>query len=125
MKRYRDMTFHGGDSSKEAQAAVVRQTRFRLVHEAANGVEAVYEPHEVETKRGQASWVACFQMEVAADIIRGQRPHEAHLLAQSAKRAAKKKFNDAKRDAVKAECVASVVRRVVARSRPTAAVAAP
>ena len=31
----------------------------------------------VETKRSEASWVACFKMEVAADIIGGRRPHEA------------------------------------------------
>jgi hypothetical protein len=72
MKRYRDMTYSGGDSSKEAQAILEKQTRFRLVREAADGVEAVYEPYFVERKRGEASWVACFQMEVAGDIIRGR-----------------------------------------------------
>ena len=65
MKRYRDMTYAGGDSSKQAQAEPVMQTRFRLVHEAADGNEAVYEPYVVKTKRGEASWVACFKMEVA------------------------------------------------------------
>ena len=111
MKRYRDMTYHGGDSSKEAQAAVVTQTRFRLVREAADGVEALYEPFEVQTKRGQASWVACFQMEVAGDIIRGRRPHEARLAAQSAKRKAAKAYADKKRDSVKTEALAAVDRR--------------
>ena len=68
MKRYRDMTYHGGDSSKEARATVEKQTRFRLVREAANGNEAVYEPYTVDKKRGEASWVACFAMEVADDL---------------------------------------------------------
>ena len=57
MKRYRKMSYHGGDSSKEAQEILVKQTRFKLLHEAADGVEAVYEAYEVERKRGHASWV--------------------------------------------------------------------
>ena len=120
MKRYRDMTYHGGDSSKEAQAAVVKQTRFRIVREAANGEEAVYEPYEVETKRGQSSWVACFEMEVAGDIIRGRRPHEARLAALSAKRRAAKAHRDMGRDSVKKETLAAVVRRVKAKSSAAA-----
>ena len=97
------MTYHGGDSSKEAQAAYVLQTRFWLVSEAADGVEAVYAPYEVETKRGQASWVSCFQMEVAGDIIRGKRPHEARLAALSAKWRETKAHKDSKRDSVKTD----------------------
>jgi hypothetical protein len=121
MKRYRDMTYHGGDSRKEAQAALVMQKRFRLVREAAGGVEAVYEQYEVEKKRGQSSWVACFQMEVAGDIIRGgARPHEARLAAQSALRAAKKACADKKRDAFKTEMLAAVTRRVKAKSSAAA-----
>ena len=112
MKRYRDMTYHGGDSSKEAQASLVTQTRFRLVREAADGVEAVYEPYEVETKRGQASWVACFQMEVAGDIIRGRRPHEARLSGSECEAEGSESARDKKRDSVKAEALAAVDRRV-------------
>ena len=115
MKRYRDMTYQGGDSSKEAQETVVNQTRFRLVREARDGVEALYEPYFVQTKRGQASWVACFQMEVAGDIIRGRRPHEAQKLAESGKRKASEKHRDSIRDRVKAETQAEVGRCVKAR----------
>ena len=115
MKRYRDMTYHGGDSSKEAQATVVKQTRFRLVREAADGNEAVYESYVVETKRGQASWIACFAMEVAGDIIRGRRPHEAQLALKSGKRKAVKAHRDARRSIVKAETLASVDRQVKAK----------
>ena len=116
MKRYRDMTYHGGDSSKEAQAAEVTQTRFRLVREAADGLEAEYEPYSVKTKRGEASWVACFKMEVAADLLRGLRPHQRELSEKGAKQKAKKRVKDAKRDLCKAETMAEVDRRVKSRS---------
>jgi hypothetical protein len=119
MKRYRDMTYNGGDSSKEAQAKPVFQTRFKLVREASDGCEAVYEPYQVQTKRGEASWVACFRMEVSADIIRGRRPHERELTEQGAKQKAKKRVKDAQRDSMKAETMAEVDRRV--KSRTTAA----
>ena len=115
MKRYRDMTFHGGDSSKEAQAKGIEQVRWRLVSEASAGTEAVYEHYTVQTARAEASWIACFKMEVAADIIRGQRPHEAQLLAAQGKRKASKLYRDAKRDRVKQETVAAVVRNVKSR----------
>ena len=107
MKRYRNMSYHGGDSSKEAQAVGVVQTRWRLVREAANGVEAVYEPYTVETSRAEASWVACFRMEVAADIVRGSRPHERALTAALGKRKAAKMWRDSKRDKLKKEGVAA------------------
>ena len=55
MKRYRDMTYHGGDSSKEAQAAVVKQTRFRIVREAADGEEAVYDASRTRSRRSAAN----------------------------------------------------------------------
>ena len=115
MKRYRDMTYHGGDSSKEARATAEKQTRFRLVREAADGNEAVYEPYTVDKKRGEASWVACFAMEVAGDIIRGRRPHEAQLALKSGKRKAVKAHRDATRSSVKAETLASVDRKVRAK----------
>ena len=87
-----------------------------MVREASNGNEAVYEPYTVKTARHEASWVACFQMEVASDIIRGQRPHEAQLTAQSGKRKAAKALKDSKRDAVKDEGVAAVDRCVKLRA---------
>ena len=103
------MSYHGGDSSKEAQAAGVVKTRWRLLSEAANGVEAVYEPYEVKTTRAQASWVACFQMEVAADIVRGSRPHEKQLTSLIGKRKAAKSWHDSKRDKLKKEGVAAAL----------------
>ena len=117
--------FSDGDSSKEAQADLVQKTRFRLVSEAVDGAEPVYEPCVVLTKRGEASWIECFKMEVAGDIIRGRRPHEARLKAQSAKRKAAKAFKEQKRDSVKAESIAAVVRRVKAKSSAVAPAAAP
>ena len=80
--------------------------------EAADGVEAVYEPYQVETKRSVASWVACFKVEVAADIVRGMRPHEAQLLQQRAKKKAQKAHRDGKCTAVKGKVIAAVDRRV-------------
>ena len=120
MKRYRDMSYNGGNSSKEAQATAEVQTRFRLVSEAADGVEAVYEPYTVERKRGEASWVACFKMEVAADIIRGRRPHARELKERGEKQKAKKRLKDEQRDCMKAETLAEVDRRVKSRSTATA-----
>ena len=120
MKRYRDMTYAGGDSSKQAQAEPVMQTRFRLVHEAADGNEAVYEPYIVKTKRGEASWVACFKMEVASDIIRGHRPHARELKERGEKQKAKKRLKDQQRDSVKSETMAEVDRRVKSRSTAVA-----
>ena len=112
MKRYRNMSYHGGDSSKEAQAAGVVQTRWRLLSEAANGVEAVYEPYDVKTTRVDASWVACFKMEAAADIVRGSRPHERSLTMALGKRKAAKAWHDSQRDKVKKESIAAAVRCV-------------
>ena len=116
MKRYRNMSFHGGNSSKDSQAAGVVQTRWRLVREAANGVEAVYEPYDVKTARAEASWVACFKMEVAADMIRGTRLHEKALTAAMGKRKAAKAFGYSKRDKMKKEGVAAAVCSVLTES---------
>ena len=116
MKRYRNMSYHGGDSSKAAMAAGVVQTRWRLVHEAADGIEAVYEPYSVETSRAEASWVACFKMEVAADLVRGSRPHERSLTAAMGKRKAAKAWHNSMRDKIKKEGVAAAVRCVQTES---------
>jgi hypothetical protein len=112
MKRYRDITYGGGDSSKQAQAEMVTQTRFKLVTEASDGCEAVYEPYTVKTKRHEASWVACFKMEVAADILVGRRPHKRQMAEQDSKRKALKAHKDAQRDKTKTETLAEVDRRV-------------
>ena len=96
------------------------QTRFRLVHEAADGNEAVYEPYVVKTKRGEASWVASFKMEVASDIIRGHRPHTRELKERGEKQKAKKRQKDQQRDSVKSDTMAEVDRRVKSRSTAVA-----
>ena len=45
MKRFRDMTYWGGDSSKESQATKKTNTCYRVVTEANDGAEAVYETY--------------------------------------------------------------------------------
>ena len=104
MKRFRDMTYWGGDSSKEAQATQTTATRYRIVAEAKDGVEAVYEPYTVQVKRHEASWVACMKMQVAADLLAARRPHKADQRGKG-KRAFAKAAKDVTRDAVKAESV--------------------
>ena len=104
MKRLRDMTFWGGDSSADAQAKKITATRYRVVTEAKDGEEAVYEPYTVEVTRHKASWVACMKMQVAADLLAARRPHKADERGK-AKRAHAKAAQDASRDAVKMESV--------------------
>lgn len=102
MKRFRDMTWWGGDSSAAGQEKKVTVTRYKLVAEAEDGQEAVYEPYAVLVDRQQASWVACMQMQVAADLLASRRPHKADERGKG-KRAYAKSQNDLKRDAVKVE----------------------
>ena len=112
MKRFRDMTWWGGDSSKEAQAAPVKQTRYRLVRSARDGMEAVYAPYEVEVAHNEASWVVCMKLQVAADILASRRPHQLEV-DNAAKRQAAKRKRDEKRDSVKAESVASLATQLL------------
>ena len=105
MKRFRDMTFWGGGSSKAAQARPVMQTRYRLVRDARDGEEAQYEPYTVSRNRQQASWVECMRMQVAADLLAVRRPHQIELDRKSARRMATKHKRSEARDAVKAEAV--------------------
>ena len=105
MKRFRDLTYHGGDSSKEGQATLVEQKRYRLLHEARNGVEAVYEEHTVKVPRHHASWIECMKMQVAADLLVARRPYHG-ALKDMGKRNAAKKARRAARDGVKAEAIA-------------------
>jgi hypothetical protein len=104
MKRFRDMTYWGGDSRKEAQATKKTITRYRVVTEANDGAEAVYEPYQVEAKRQEASWVVCMKMQVAADLLAARRPHKADLHGRG-KRKHAKAICDVVRDAVKGGCV--------------------
>ena len=110
MKRFRDiMTYWGGDSSKKAQANKVKQTRFKLVSEAANGVEAVYQAYDVHLPRTEASWVRCMKMQVAADVLASQRPQQAELDRKSGKRQATKRARAEARDSLKQESIASLL----------------
>ena len=55
-------------------------------------------------------------MEVAADIVRGSRPHEKQLTSLMGKRKAAKAWHDSNRDKVKKEGVAAALRSVQAES---------
>ena len=109
MKRFRDMTWFGGDSSKTAKATKVKQTRYRLIRAARDGEEAEYEEYTVEVPRQDASWIACMEMQVAADLLAARRPHREEIAGLS-KRQKAKRVRDASRDAVKAEGIASVIK---------------
>ena len=109
MKRFRDMTYWGGDSSKAAQANVVVQTRYKLLREASDGVEAEYEPFQVEVQRQEASWVTCMKMQVAADLLAAKRPQQAELDRKSVKRAATKRARSAARLVSKLESIAVLI----------------
>ena len=109
MKRFRDLTYWGGESSKEAQAKTVTQTRYKLVRAAQDGEEAVYEAFTTSVPRTEASWVACMKMQVAADLIAARRPQHSEV-AESlmTKRRVAKRARDAVRDACKDECIVGV-----------------
>ena len=111
MKRFRDMTYWGGDSSKTAQSQNVTQKRYYLVTEAQDGLEAVYEERLVSVPRQEASWVACMKMQVAADMLASRRLHHAESGRQGAKKAAKR-VRDAGRDDMKEEGIAKVTEQV-------------
>ena len=110
MKRFRDLTYWGGDSSKEAQQKTVMSKRYRLVRDAKDGEEAVYEQYTMPLPRHHSSWIECMKMQVAADLLAARRPHHADIAAGKAKRAAGKRARDEARDAVKAEAVAEMVK---------------
>ena len=110
MKRFRDLTYWGGDSSKAAQETTVMQKRYRLIREASEGEEAVYEQFTVPVQRHHASWIECMKMQVAADLLASRRPHEADQAIKKAKRAAAKRARDSERDDVKGEVEAVMVK---------------
>ena len=82
-KRFRDMTWFGGDSSAEAQAKKITAKRYRLVREARDGEEAEYEEYEVKVQRHEASCIACMRMQVAADLLAARRPHREEVAGLS------------------------------------------
>ena len=109
MKRFRDMTYWGGNSSKAAQATKVEATRYRLIHVASDGAEAEYEALLVMAPRHEASWVACMKMQVAADLLAARRPQQVELDRKSARRVCSKRARDKSRDSCKAESIESLV----------------
>jgi hypothetical protein len=108
MKRFRDMTYWGGNSSKEARSKPVIQTRYRLIRPAADGAEAEYETYTENVPRQEASWVACMKMQVAADLLAAARPQQMELDRRSAKCALRKRARSASRDSCKVESIACI-----------------
>ena len=81
--------------------------RYRLVSEATDGAEAVYEEVPVSMRRADASWVSCMKMQVAADLLASRRLHHQETGRQGARKAAKR-ARDISRDEVKAEQIDSL-----------------
>lgn len=124
MKRFRDMCYDGGDSSKEAQAGkTVMQTRYKLKREAGEGDEAEYEPYQVAVKRHEASWVSCMKMQVAADVMSSRRLHPVDSGRVEARKVAKR-ARDVARDLCKTENIAEIGAELVP-ARPPPAVTPP
>jgi hypothetical protein len=99
MKKFRDMSYRGGNSS--ADAAPIYQQRYRKVQEATDTEPAKWEEFTMIKPNQPASWESVFKMQIAAEELTARRPHE--LDAKSAK-AEYAKFRKRERfDAVKDE----------------------